>query len=246
MKKRSLQLIVPRFAFVLMLFALLATVVTGTVSSEAVIQISPQEPGTEGEDFTVEIYIEPDEPIAGVQLDFMFDSSLVSVKDVREGNLLKQPGSDTMFTPGAIEGSQGAVTGIYGFILGKNEATSPGTFASIDLTSAGTAEVCELQLSNIIVSDSSGHAVPVKVVNGTVRIENAPELSPEVSAGKIKPEEGLTGEGLTEKELSEEEMVEEELLEEDNEGGQENQNSQPASQSIFSDICDIFRDWFSV
>lgn len=237
MKRRILQLILPRFVLVLLLFILLVTAFTGTAFAEAVIRISPQEQAATGEDFTVDIYIEHDEPIAGVQFDFVFDSSLVNVKEIREEGLLKQAGSSTMFKPGDIDNSQGIVTGVYGFILGKNTASAPDTFAAIDLTSTGMAGVCELQLSDVIVSDSSGHAVPIRVVNSVVQIEDGPELSSETS-GKKQLEEGLA-EGSTEKELSEEGITEE-----NDENDHEDQDNQPASQSIFSSICNFIQSWF--
>lgn len=235
MKRRSLQLILPRFVLVLLLFILLVTAFTGTAFAEAVIRISSQEQVAAGEDFTVDISIEPDEEIAGIQFDFAFDSSLVSVKEVREEALLKQAGSDTMFKPGDIDNSQGIVTGVYGFILGKNTASAPGTFAEIDLTSTGRAGVCELQLSNVIVSDSSGHEVPVRIVNSTVQIEDGPELSSKVPSGEKQLEEKLTEEPA-------EKSKEKELSEENDKNDQDNQ---PASQSIFSSIYDLFQSWFS-
>lgn len=221
-----------RFALVLLFFIFLITISTGTVSSEAIISVSPQEPAAGGdENFTVNIYIEPDESVAGVQFDFVFDSSLVSIENVREGNLLKQPGSDTIFSPGDVDNSPGIVIGVHGFILGKSAATAPGTFAAIDLASTGGSGICELQLSNVIISDSSGHAVPVRVVNRTVRIGNDLALSPNQPSGKAQSENELT-EGV--------------LTGENSEDNQEDQNNQPAFLSIFSDIRNFFRDQFNI
>lgn len=244
MKRKSLQLISPRSVLVSLLFILLVTASTGTAFAEAIIKISPHEQAATGEDFTIDICIEPDEPVAGVQFDFAFDSSLVNVKEVREEGLLKQAGSDTMFKPGDIDNSQGIVTGVYGFILGKNTASAPGTFAAIDLTSTGRTGVCELQLSNVIVSDSSGHEVPVRVVNSIVQIGDGSELPPEVPSGEKQLGGELTEESAekpTEKELSEEGIVEE-----NDESNQKDQDEQPAFQSIFSSIYNLFQSWFSI
>lgn len=238
MRKRSLQLILSRFVLVLLLFILLVTAITNTAFAEAVIKISPQEQAAACEDFTIGICIEPDEPIAGVQFDFVFNSSLVSVKGIREEGLLKQAGSSTMFKPGDINNSKGIVTGVYGFILGKNTASAPDTFAAIDLTSTGRAGICELRLSNVIVSDSSGHEVPIRVVNSMIQIEDSAELSSEVPSGKKQLEGELTEES-TERELSEEGITEE-----NDENDQEDQDNQPY-QSIFSSIYNLFKSWFS-
>ncbi|MHC1755349.1 MAG: cohesin domain-containing protein [Methanosarcina sp.] len=198
MKRISLEFIRPRFTLVLLLFILLAIAFTGTAFAETVVSVSLQEPAAGGdENFTVNVYIEPDEPVAGVQFDFVFNSSLISVKNIREGNLLKQPDSDTVFSAGDVENSNGIVTGVYGVILGKSTATTQGTFAAIDITSVGGSGICELQLSNVVISNSSGHSMPVTVVNGTVRIENGLALPAEKQSGETQ-----SGEGSTEKELS--------------------------------------------
>lgn len=173
MKRTRLQSDRHNFTLFLLLCILLFTICTENVSSEAVISISLQEQASAGEEsFTVNVYVEPEEPVSGIQFDLIFNSSLVSVKDVREGELLKQSGSDTMFSPGEVDNSKGTVTGIYGFIMGKDEATAPGIFAAIDLTSTGGNGFYELQLSNVVISDSNGHAVPVRVVDGTAGTED--------------------------------------------------------------------------
>ncbi|MDY9926308.1 cohesin domain-containing protein [Methanosarcina sp.] len=232
MKRISLEFIRPRFTLVLLLFILLAIAFTGTAFAETVVSVSLQEPVAGGdENLTVNVYIEPDESVAGVQFDFMFDSSLASVENVREGDMLKQPGSDTMFSPGDVDNSRGILTGVHGFILGKSAATAPGIFATIDLTSTGGSGICELQLSNVIISDSSGHAVPVRVVNHKVRIENLLTLLAEEPSGETQ---------------SEEESTEEVLTGENSEDNQEDQNNQPVFLSIFSDIRNFFRDQFNI
>lgn len=195
MKRRSLHLIIPRSVLALVLLILLITTFIGTAFAEAVIRISPQEPDAEDENLTVNIYIEPNEPIAGVQFDFLFDSSLVNIKTVQEGNLLKQTGFKTMFSQGTIDNLHGTVTNIYGFILGKSAVIAPNTFAVIELVPAGGSGVCKLQLSNVILSNSNGSAMPLKVVNSSVCIVSAKNTNQLDNGSETLTEEMSSGGG---------------------------------------------------
>ncbi|WP_255335114.1 PGF-pre-PGF domain-containing protein [Methanosarcina sp. KYL-1] len=148
------------------------------------MRISPETQSIGGEqDFTLNIYIEPDTSISGAQLDFIFDNSLVNVKEIREGDLLKRTGSTTIFSSGTTDNSRGTVTGIYGLILGKNMVTAPGTFATVDLVSSDRSGVCKLQLSNVVVSNSSGYSIPVTVVNSNIQIGETSKSTSEQTSG---------------------------------------------------------------
>ncbi|AKB29746.1 Cell surface protein [Methanosarcina siciliae T4/M] len=162
------------FSLYLIVFLFLSTTLIGTTAAETIISISPREQAIEeNESFTINIYIEPDTPISGVQFDFIFNSSLVNVNNIQEKKALSQTGATTIFNAGSIDNSKGTVTGVYSLILGKNTATEPGTLSAINLVSNGLPGVCKLQLSNVIVSNSSGKAVPVTIVNGSVNVGDA-------------------------------------------------------------------------
>lgn len=183
------------FAIFLLISVFLSTVLTGTASSESIVSISPQKQFIEeNQSFAVNIYIEPDAPISGAQFDFTFNSTLANVKDVQEKNALSQTGATTMFSSGSIDNSQGTVTGVYSLILGKDTATEPGTLATIYLVSTGRSGVCNLQLSNVIVSNSSGNAMPVTVVDGSVYVEDA-ESTDQSDNGSETPAEEMSGGG---------------------------------------------------
>lgn len=157
------------FVIFLLIIIFLSTVLTGTASADTIVSISPQKQFIEdNQSFAVNIYIEPDTSVSGAQFDFTFNSTLVNVKDVQEKNALSQTGTTTMFSAGSIDNSQGTVAGVYSLILGKDLVTKPGTLATINLVSTGRSGVCKLQLSNVIVSNSSGNSMPVTVVDGSV------------------------------------------------------------------------------
>jgi PGF-pre-PGF domain-containing protein len=183
------------FTIFLIVLVFLNTLLTGTASADTIVSISPQKQFIEeNQSFAVNIYIEPDTSISGAQFDFTFNSTLVNVKDVQEKNALSQTGATTMFNAGSIDNSQGTVSGVYSLILGKDTATGPGTLAAINLISTGRSGVCKLQLSNVIVSNSSGNAMPVTVVDGSVYVGDA-ESTDQSDSGSETPAEETSGGG---------------------------------------------------
>jgi len=136
------------------------------------VSISPQGQSViQNEEFTVEVAVDPKVAIAGVQFDLSFDSSLVTVDSVEEGNLLTQNGASTYFTSGTIDNDTGTITGVAGAITTPGQTvSSPGTFAIITFTAGTTGGTSLLNLSNIVVGDINADPVPVKVNNGSATI----------------------------------------------------------------------------
>lgn len=130
-----------------------------------------------GKTFTVDLLIEPSTPISGTQLDFVFNSSMTSVINVTEGNLLKQDGTNTIFSSGTINNSAGTVKNIYGFILGTSNVSSPGTMATVNLTAGNRTGMAKFSLSNVIISDANSKSVPYNVTNATILIDTAPVIA---------------------------------------------------------------------
>jgi len=131
-----------------------------------------------GKAFTVDILVDPSIPISGTQLDFVFDSSMASANSVTEGDLLKQSGAYTIFSGGAIDSCAGTVKNIYGFILGTSNVSTPGNFATVNLTAGNRTGMTEFNLSNVLISDSNSKSVPYTVTNATVLIDTAPVMNP--------------------------------------------------------------------
>ena len=141
---------------------------TTIVSVSAPSQVDP------GDQFTVNITVEPGTAIAGVQCDLNFNPTLVTVDSVEEGNLLSQGGASTYFNPG-----YGSANGMAGAIISPGQTVStPGTFAIITLTAGTAGGTCPLTLANVVVGDLYGQSVPVSVVNGQVTINQPPVLNP--------------------------------------------------------------------
>jgi PGF-pre-PGF domain-containing protein len=146
----------------------------GTASADTIVSISPSSQQIdESQNFTINVYIEPDAPISGGQFNLLFDSSLVQVTGISEGNMLNQDGASTIFNPGTIDNSQGTILNVYGAILGKSNVTSPGILANIDLVALNRSGTCTFEMSNVVISNSTGHSLPVIIINGDAAIGDA-------------------------------------------------------------------------
>ena len=122
-----------------------------------------------GDIFTVDVFVEPDVAIAGMQFDLEFDETKIHVYGMTEGDLLAQSGMGTYFNAGTIE--FGSLSNVYGTILGATNVVTPSAFATItmvvDAQDAGTSTI---NLKNVIVSDPEGHAVDIEVTDLSVEI----------------------------------------------------------------------------
>jgi len=144
-----------------------------------VVSVSGPEEVNPVEQFTVEILVEPETAIAGVQFNLAFDSSLVTVDSVAQGNLLSQGGATTYFSAGAIDNIAGTISGVAGAITTPEQTVSTaGTFAVITLTAGTQGGISPLTLSSVVVGDINGQPVQVSVVSGQVAINQAPLLNP--------------------------------------------------------------------
>ncbi|WP_440957027.1 right-handed parallel beta-helix repeat-containing protein [Methanosarcina sp. Mfa9] len=130
-----------------------------------------------GDVFTINISINPTLPITGAQFDIISNSSMVTINSIIEGNLLNQNGAETFFNNGTINNSAGTVTEVYGSILGASNVSSLGVMATITMTAGNSTGIAELNLSNVIVSDSDSKATPISISNANVLIDTAPVLN---------------------------------------------------------------------
>jgi len=136
-----------------------------------------------GEDFTVNISVDPDTDMGGAQFSLSFDPSLVTANDVIEGNLLSQGGASTYFISGIIDNAAGTITGVFGAITADGETVSQsGIFATISFTAGTAVGTSALDLTNVIVGDSQGQAVDIEVTDGSVSVTAAAQR---VSKGAI-------------------------------------------------------------
>ena len=149
-------------------------------SASAVLLSSP-DTVMPGEQFTVEVIVQPDTSVAGCQFDLSFDPSLVTVNSVTEGPFLSQDGAATFFLAGTIDNPNGIVDGTAGAIITRGMTVSgPGTFAVITMTAGNTRGDFDLTLSNVVVASANGEPVPVDLYGSHITIgsNQAPSLAP--------------------------------------------------------------------
>ncbi|MCD4807892.1 MAG: PGF-pre-PGF domain-containing protein [Methanococcoides sp.] len=182
------------------MLVLFASILIAPVSAETVVSISPSDHSiATGSNVTVVVYIEPDIPISGAQFDLSFNSDALSVVSISEGDVFTNNAS-TLFNKGTIDNSEGTIMNVYNVLFGKNEVSESGTLATIVFDTKGLfSSSSSLQLSNVVVSNSSGVAVPISVVNGMVTIIGAPapsdgEIANTGSGGGGGGSGGATGE----------------------------------------------------
>ncbi|WP_048173544.1 cohesin domain-containing protein [Methanosarcina siciliae] len=141
---------------------------TFTASAATQVTLRPLSKVVEsGSPITVDIFVDPDTEIAGMQFDLKFDGSVLQVTDVTEGDLFKQNGTETFFNPGQKD--TGTLKNVYGCILGKGEASTSARFATVTLSSTpGKRGVAQIYLQNVTVSSREGNAVQTRVKNTSI------------------------------------------------------------------------------
>ena len=124
----------------------------------------PTQTVSAGETFTVNITIDPGEPIAGAQADLLFDPSLITVNSVTDGGMF-----DMWFNANLeIDNVNGAVRNISAIDFGS--VTTSGVFAIIEFTAGSIDGTSPLNLTNTIVGNPNGTAVSIMVNNGNVTV----------------------------------------------------------------------------
>jgi hypothetical protein len=150
----------------------------GTLEAAGTTNVSVSGPLADiapGSQFTINISIQPDKPIAGAQFSLSFDPALVTVNSVSEGDLLKQNGANTFFAPGNIDNNLGSISGVSGAIISPgNSASSPGNLAVIKLVAKSIEGTCSFALSSVVVGDINGQSLPIGTTDAIVKINKPP------------------------------------------------------------------------
>jgi len=148
----------------------------GTLTlGDTIVSIDPSTQIVDKEEsFTVDVYVEPGEPISGVQFDLYFDQTIIQAVSVTEGDLFS--GHTVIFEPGTIDNGNGTIKGVYGVIIDLLPLpTDPDVFCTISFTSLDKIGISPLDLDAVIVIDYSGDPVPIVVNDGIVAVGCSPE-----------------------------------------------------------------------
>jgi Cohesin domain. len=151
------------------LFTLIAVSLTGLACAETVIGFSPAHISVEeNETFALAITIETDTNVSGAELELSYDPSIVNITSITEGDFFKQGGKNTIFSRGNIDNELGTVTGTYSVIMGDDMLLGPENFATITLVSKDEAGITDIEMKNVIITDSTGASLPVTINNAKV------------------------------------------------------------------------------
>lgn len=130
-----------------------------------------------GQQFSINITIDPvGNHITGAQFNILFNGSVIEIENINEGILFKQNGSDTAFSSGVLNSSEGILYNVWDLIITQGaNVTSKNTVATIIINSK-IEGISRLNLSNVIVSDPESKALPVNITNGSIKINAVSQL----------------------------------------------------------------------
>ena len=111
-----------------------------------------------GQNFSYSVEITPDGEIAGGQLNFSFNPQAMRVNSVVQGPFL---GTQSFWNSGTILNSIGLVKDIYGVVTTPGIGISTkGIFVTLNCTALKAGEPSTVTLTNVIMGNKAGVAVP--------------------------------------------------------------------------------------
>ena len=118
------------FIFLIIIIFLNSSIVIGST----IVSINPPSQSvTTNEDFDVDVYCIPDEPVKAFEFKILFNASLIKANSVTEGDIFD--GYSTFYNSGIINNSTGSIINVFGLIIGQgNVTTDPGTLVTISCT----------------------------------------------------------------------------------------------------------------
>lgn len=124
-----------------------------------------------GQEFYADIYIDPGKkPVSAVQFSLFFNSSILKIKNVQEGDFLRINETRTIFGPGKINNTGGMLLNVFGTMIkpGGN-TTIMNTFARITMSSEAHGN-SGIELGNVIISGPDSKQYQVKILNGSIEV----------------------------------------------------------------------------
>ena len=150
----------------LMVIATLASMPSGATSPDTAVSVVPDSTTVEpGDSFSLEIMINPGEPIAGAQVDVLFDPAYVTVNSVSDGGMFNMWYSAQL----DIDNAAGEIRNIIAFETSGSVSTE-GVFATLSFTATALPGESSVALANVVVGNPGGEAVTVTLVPGAVTV----------------------------------------------------------------------------
>ena len=123
-----------------------------------------------GDTFTLDIRAENVTDLAGCQFDIVFDSTILEVLSVSEGDFLKTGGSTTFFQGGSIDNAAGKITGLNAARLAAQGATGTGSLLQVNFKAKSGGET-KLTLQNFQFGSVTGDIIPAGPHEITITVE---------------------------------------------------------------------------
>ena len=119
------------------------------------------------ETFTVDVYLDPGEPIIMVQIDMSFNASLIQCNSVSNGN----SGVWDAFFPPQIDNVGGLIHGACVVVLGSTVSDLTNCF-EITFTAQGTDGTSPLTLHDVLMTNGTGEIITPTLNHGSVTVDN--------------------------------------------------------------------------
>ena len=112
-----------------------------------------------GDTFTLYLNTKGVNDLAGWQSDIIFDPAVLKANSVKDGNFLRQDGGRTHFLEGAIDNTDGRITGVGSARISEGGASGEGTLLSVTFTAKAAGET-RVALREFQSGSSAGKAMP--------------------------------------------------------------------------------------
>lgn len=164
----------------LSIFVLISLFLMTTAGAEVVIAFEPSQLIVEeNEEFTLNIMIESDVNISGAEIELSYEPEFMEVVSISEGDFFNQGGESTIFSRGIIDNEIGIVTNIYSLIMGNDMLLESGVFATVTLQSMNSSGIADLEMRNVVITNSTGKSLPAIVGNAEIAIGDVELVSRE-------------------------------------------------------------------
>ena len=154
---------------------LLCSLGTGGVAASTKVYVSPvASVVTVGGTFDLLVNISEVVDLYAFQFDITFDPMVITPTGIDEGAFL-QTGGTTIFIPGAIDSTAGAISATAGSLIGPLSGVGgAGTLSTVHFH-ALILGVSSVRISAVSLLDSNLEDIPAAVVGGTVYVSAVPE-----------------------------------------------------------------------
>ena len=165
-----------KFSFLLLLFLEITSFIITPIGScdDATISVDPPSVSVIPDySFDLDIYCIPDKPIKAFELKLLFNSSIVSVGSVTEGDIFS--GYSTFYNSGIIDNSEGSIINVYGLIIGQGNVTGPGTLVTISFTSKSEVGTSDIALYDVGITNETSY-MSILTSDGLIQVQY-PEIN---------------------------------------------------------------------